>query len=275
MAAPASPPPRARCPFPAASIVLADPPALWRGAPSWSWTAAIPSGYFNLWVLLEGTVSFTLRGRTLVRNQPSYFLLPAGERVRAINAGPGPLANFALHVAAPRLPAAWATRGLTDTWGAAVRQFEGFAEMARGCVDAGLRADPAHRAYAASLAQALLQRFWRDVTAPAENPTRERLFDLAGRIRQRPEMPWRVHELASGTGYSRSRFTRLFTETLGVPPREYVTRSRIERARALLQESDMTVSEIAFALGYADVFFFSRHFKQITGRSPRAYRRAI
>lgn len=182
--------------------------------------------------------------------------------------------NFALHVARAGVSRGWAKRELAATWGWPVRRFASFAETARACVEAGNRATPAHQAYAAALGHALLHHFWVDVTVPEESPIRERMFQIAGHIRQHPEVTWRIDALALESGYSRSRFTRLFAEANGLPPRAFITRCRLERACTLLGESAMSVSEIAFALGYSDVYFFSRHFKEGLGISPLAWRRA-
>ena len=263
---------RQASPFPDNPVILLDRPAIWHGSTQWSWSTTIPQRYFNLWVLLAGAVTLRLRGRTYPRAQPCYFLLPPGERVEAVNAGPGPMANFTLHIERSGLDAVWARRAVEGTWGAPVRRFEDFAQTARASVEAGLRDDPGHQAFAAALAHALLLRFWADVTTPFDPPERERIFDLAGRIRQRPESAWRIAALAADCGYSRSRFTRLFTEAIGLSPRDYLTRCRMERARTLLAESAMNISEIAYAVGYHDVYFFSRHFKQVVGLAPRTYR---
>jgi len=52
----------------------------------------------------------------------------------------------------------------------------------------------------------------------------------------------------------------------------YVIRARIERAQHLLLYAGMNVTEVADALGYRDIFFFSRQFKQYTGKSPSEIR---
>jgi AraC family transcriptional regulator of arabinose operon len=53
----------------------------------------------------------------------------------------------------------------------------------------------------------------------------------------------------------------------------FAIRQRVQRAQQLLRGSSMQISEIADALGYVDVYFFSRQFKQATGVSPSTYRR--
>lgn len=97
--------------------------------------------------------------------------------------------------------------------------------------------------------------------------------EAAAWIDERPARRWSVRELAERAGYGVDHFARVFKSVLGVTPGEYCIRARIERARSLLESSEMTVSQIADALGYADVFFFSRQFRQRTGMPPGAWRR--
>ena len=264
---------RLASPVRASRIALDGPAVIWANTSAWSWNTVIPRHYFNFWVLLEGAVAMTLRGTRYVRSQPCYFLLPPGEPVAAVNAGGGPIRNFALHVRRSCLDPRRAARFGAATWGTPVRNFEGFIALARLCVDAGRRAAPSQQALAASLAHALLAQFAADTATPPGRPVRERMFSIAGRIRDNPESPWRIGALARESGYSRSRFTRLFEESNGLAPRPFITRCRMERARTLLKDSAMSVTEIADALGYGDVYFFSRHFKQATGASPLAWRR--
>ena len=61
----------------------------------------------------------------------------------------------------------------------------------------------------------------------------------------------------------------------GHRPQAYVIEAKLERARQLLAESALSISEIAEALGYRDIYFFSRQFRQRTGGSPTDYRRRM
>jgi AraC-like DNA-binding protein len=79
-------------------------------------------------------------------------------------------------------------------------------------------------------------------------------------------------ELAAVVGLSPDYFRRRFRQTFGLAPRTWLVRRRIQQAMSRLDESDDTVSDIATALGYPDVFLFSRQFKLVTGVSPRAWR---
>lgn len=93
------------------------------------------------------------------------------------------------------------------------------------------------------------------------------------RIRERPgEVPG-VAALAREAGYSVDHFARLFARWTGLSPQEYLINARMERARSLLAETELSVGMIAEALGFRDLFFFSRQFRQRVGVSPTAYRR--
>jgi AraC family transcriptional regulator len=67
-------------------------------------------------------------------------------------------------------------------------------------------------------------------------------------------------------------FARAFRQTLGVAPHRYVLLRRVERARCLLRETDLPITEIAQQVGYASPSSFSVVFHRMTGQSPRRFR---
>lgn len=71
---------------------------------------------------------------------------------------------------------------------------------------------------------------------------------------------------------SLSRFSHLFTKTVGVSPYKYVLSLRIEEAKELLISSSMSVSEVAANIGIDEPSYFSRIFRKYTGCSPTEYR---
>ena len=98
---------------------------------------------------------------------------------------------------------------------------------------------------------------------------RQQLYEL---VRARIAERLRPADLAAAVHLSADHFARLFRRTFGVSPRRWLVQQRVQQATADLVESTMNMSEIAEALGYPDVFQFSRQFKQVMGVSPRAYR---
>ena len=84
-------------------------------------------------------------------------------------------------------------------------------------------------------------------------------------------LPMKNDNLAKLTGLSTIYFRRLFTEVFGVSPIAYVHKLRIKKAKEMLKSDYGSIEEIALALGYANLFDFSRTFKKHTGLSPTNY----
>jgi AraC-like DNA-binding protein len=80
-------------------------------------------------------------------------------------------------------------------------------------------------------------------------------------------------DIARRLSVSDGYLTLVFRRDLGITPREYLGRYRIERAKLLLQTTNLSVTEIANQVGFNDGAYFSRVFHQETGRCPLAFRR--
>ena len=81
-----------------------------------------------------------------------------------------------------------------------------------------------------------------------------------------------VGDVAASLGLDRSYFSGLFREEVGKTPQEYLREVRMQNAAEQLMNREYTITEIAIAVGYPDVFAFSRVFRNYFGVSPRAYR---
>jgi transcriptional regulator GlxA family with amidase domain len=99
-----------------------------------------------------------------------------------------------------------------------------------------------------------------------------RLLRAKDRMDAASHEEWPVRRLARVSGVSEAHFARSFKEAFGVPPHRYLLTRRIERATALLRESDLSITDIAFQTGWNSLGTFGRTFRDVTGESPRAVR---
>jgi AraC family transcriptional regulator len=84
-----------------------------------------------------------------------------------------------------------------------------------------------------------------------------------------------LDELAAEAQLSSFHFARMFKQSVGVPPRVYLTRLRIEKACELLEMTDLPITEIAFEVGYSSNQVLARVFLKHRRMSPSDYRRAF
>ena len=99
-----------------------------------------------------------------------------------------------------------------------------------------------------------------------------RLLRARDRIDAASHEDWPVERLADVSGVSEAHFARAFKTAFGAPPHRYLLTRRIERASALLRDTDLPVTEIAFATGWNSLGTFGRTFRDVTGESPGSLR---
>jgi len=99
-----------------------------------------------------------------------------------------------------------------------------------------------------------------------------RLLRAKDRIDAASHEDWPVQRLAQVSSVSEAHFARSFKQAFGVPPHRYLLTRRIERATALLRDTDLSITEIAFDTGWASLGTFGRTFRDVTGASPSAIR---
>lgn len=86
--------------------------------------------------------------------------------------------------------------------------------------------------------------------------------------------PILLEEAADSCGLSLSRFKVKFKEEIGVTPREYINRVKIEKSKRLLEEN-CSVTDTALNLGFSTPNYFAVSFKKYTGLTPREYQERI
>ena len=115
--------------------------------------------------------------------------------------------------------------------------------------------------------------------ARSQDSAQQRLFNLAQlrRVRDRIDRefaePLDVEALARGAFMSAGHLSRQFRMAYGESPYSYLMTRRIERAMALLRSSDLSVTDVCFAVGCSSLGTFSTRFTELVGMPPGAYRR--
>ncbi|HWJ43090.1 MAG TPA: AraC family transcriptional regulator [Solirubrobacterales bacterium] len=84
--------------------------------------------------------------------------------------------------------------------------------------------------------------------------------------------PLEVDDLAAAAGLSKAHFSREFRRTFGESPYVYLLTRRLERAAALLRNTDRSVAEVCLDVGLRGVGSFTTSFKRMYGVTPTAYR---
>src|SRR3954453_9557356 len=84
--------------------------------------------------------------------------------------------------------------------------------------------------------------------------------------------PLDVSAIASVAHMSEAHFSRSFRSVFGETPHHYLQRRRVERSMFLLRETDRSVTDICFDVGFSSLGTFSRTFSEIIGESPSTYR---
>lgn len=134
---------------------------------------------------------------------------------------------------------------------------------------------PNHVLICSGLMQSILALLSNEVHGTEHSPmpqSTDKVSELISRVKMMPNLNISVAECAEFCNMSKSHFSRVFKQTTGMPPVQFMLGIRIDRAKELLDFTDRSVSEIAEACGFPDQNYFTRTFKKLTGYTPTQYR---
>ena len=130
------------------------------------------------------------------------------------------------------------------------------------------------------IGQLLASRFVEVVSGRTQQPVpaaprdRRRAVETALWIDANSHRQINLEHAAARAGISPFHFLRLFSGVLGVTPHQYLVRSRLRHAARLLADDEISVTDVAYDVGFADLSNFVRTFHRAAGVSPRRFREA-
>lgn len=105
-------------------------------------------------------------------------------------------------------------------------------------------------------------------------PSQQRLIDQAIRmLSYQYGQRTSIADIARKLGYHRAHLTKLFKETTGMSPMQYLNKIRMKKAEKLL-EGDLTIAQVAASVGFNDPLFFTKQFRKWRGVSPSEFRKS-
>jgi AraC family transcriptional regulator len=134
------------------------------------------------------------------------------------------------------------------------------------------------RLYVDAMTTALMAHLWRSYSVQKYSPPpivkglpRQILQQVVDYIHEHLDQDLTLAQLAAIAHMSPSYFSRLFKQSTGLSPHQYVIQCRIDRAKQLLLRRELSIAEISDCLGFTHQSHFSHHFKRIVGSSPKTF----
>lgn len=228
------------------------------------------SSHFNLWLVLRGHGTLALNGVEYPLRPGIGFLFRPDDTINAAAMGTDPFQNAAMHFLLPQSETDSAK--IKASRGVEVPQLGLYQELLDYSLNLNMnQADDV--ALRERLAREMLAIFLRDARNPIRDPLDRAIRQQMQRIIYDPGSAPEVDELASEMALSRAQYHRRFHAIAKTSPKQFILGQRITRATHLLRDTSASLQSVADALGYRDVFFFSRQFKLKAGMAPSQYRK--
>ncbi|WP_042150123.1 AraC family transcriptional regulator [Paucisalibacillus sp. EB02] len=240
--------------------------------PNWQWKRKVPLPNYDLVYVWRGEGELILNGREHSIKRGSCFFFHPGDWVTATHNPQKPLLMTYIHFDFENEPIVKpvAYRIIQDTI-----MFESLlTRYVRLFLMETFGAETEAKLILKQLMIQLLREEQQDEknTPLMQQTLLSAIKEVANYVQQHPGDHHTVESLATRANFSPRYFSRKFKEIIGQSVRSYIVEVRIKRAEHLLCYTGMSVTEVSEALGYTNLHFFSRQFKQYTGKSPSEIR---
>lgn len=227
---------------------------------------------------------YSLSGTVIFEQNGQRWEVKAGEGFLSYSHDPSMVYYYPANASEPYEPIFWVFRGQVDVfrelsqkYGPIYRLNED-AKSLRRVLSYRTKAPDSYLLTQQAVSEnvEMVYQLFADLLAAKEEKTVDHGHDFVKRVEklmaEHPEARYTVTELSRQLEVSRGYFSRVFKETLGVSPAKYIEERRMQYAGELLKSTTLTVSEVAFKLGFDQPGQFGRSFKRVMGCTPGQFR---
>lgn len=254
------------------SLNILDMLEILRSEPGWHWKTQLPERYYNIWIVLEGKGTLACDGVTHNLQAGSAFILAPGQTVDATQDTEHRIRNFAAHVMPVKQGKPYRPENVFPQTSVHLMELGWIESLCKAAVRTYQYGDPLGYQQCKNMILQIMIEIVRSHHGPTLNSTEQRIEHLITSINEEPYV-WRtLEDMAATVRLSPAQLSRKFKRRTGCTPVDYAIQLRIKRAAHMLLNSPMRIGEVAEAMGYQDIYFFSRQFSRFHGCSPSEYR---
>ncbi len=241
----------------------------------WDWRVSNMSDY-DVWLVCGGRGRLDSMGRSWEISAGDCFFVTPGMSLYACHEPQTPLSVVSSHLDFVNSAADKVSAADPPPFHTRVSDLLFIERLMRKCVTCFLtgRRHQADMWLTAVVSELKNLETYRDNTDPQERYAKQ-IHELCGEIAANPNLDYRISDLAARLHICPDHFSRVFRKTMKASPIDFIINCRMEHAKSLLLSSNYPVSMIADMCGYKSVYYFSRHFKNYTAKSPTQFRTAV